>query len=99
MKNKRKLYQQFDMDMEYNFTNIKMVNILLNMMEIGILIKKKEKEKQIIQMNHIMMVNLIMIYMMVMVNYFGNKDMFILVNGHKEEWMAKVNLDIMMVMF
>ena len=43
------------------------------------MIKKKEKEKQIIQMNHIMMVNLIMIYMMVMVNYFGNKDMFILV--------------------
>jgi hypothetical protein len=71
----------------------------LNMMEIGILIKKKEKEKQIIQMNHIMMVNLITIYMMVLENYFGNKVMFILVNGLKGEWMVKVNLDIMMVMF
>ena len=87
------------MDLGFNFTNIKMVNLHLNMKEIGILIKKKEKEKQIIQMNHIMMVNLITIYMMVLENYFGNKVMFILENGLKEEWMVKENLDILMVMF
>ena len=30
---------------------------------------------------------------------FWKQGMFILVNGHKEEWMVKVNLDIMMDMF
>ena len=30
---------------------------------------------------------------------FWKQGMFILVNGHKEEWMVKVNLDIMMVIF